>query len=80
METVFVLRHVAREDAPDEDVKFIGVYSSRAAAEATIARMCSLPGFRDYPSGFHIGEYRLDHDHWQEGFISWDEASETGPS
>lgn len=77
METAFVLHHVAREDTPDEDAKLIGVYSTRAAAEAAIARMRSLPGFRDYPTNFHIDEYRLDRDHWQDGFISWAEASET---
>jgi homoserine kinase type II len=80
METAFVLHHVAREDTPNEDVKLIGVYSTRTAAEAAIARMCLLPGFRDYPSGFHIDEYELDRDQWAEGFISWEEASETASS
>ena len=75
METVFVLQHVAREETPDEDVKLIGVYSSRAAADAAVLRMRLLPGFRDFPSGFHVGEYRLDRDHWEEGFISWAEAA-----
>jgi homoserine kinase type II len=78
METVFVLHHVAREDTPDEDVKLIGVYSTRVLAEAAVARMCSLPGFRDYPSGFEIDEYRLDRDHWGDGFISVDKASDAG--
>ena len=39
MASVFVLQHVhAREDAA-EDVKFIGVYSSRAKAEEAVARL-----------------------------------------
>lgn len=67
-ESVFVLQHVAREDQDNEDVKFIGAYSSRVAAEAAIARLLARPGFSDYPDGFYIDEYQLDKDHWTEGF------------
>ena len=66
--SVFVLQHVAREDAPDEDVKFIGVYSTQALAEGAVARLVVQPGFRDYPRGFHIDEYAVDEDNWTEGF------------
>lgn len=67
-DSVFVLQHVAREDQDDEDVKFIGVYSSRATAEAAVARLRQQPGFSAYRDGFHLDEYTIDMDHWTEGF------------
>jgi hypothetical protein len=69
LSTVFVVQHVAREDQPDEDVKFIGVYSSHDRAESATQRLMKQAGFRDYPNSFHIGEYALDKDHWTEGFV-----------
>jgi hypothetical protein len=69
MASVFVLQHVhAREDGV-QDVKFIGVYSSRDKAHEAVARMVRLPGFADTPDGFHIDEYRVDQDHWVEGYV-----------
>ena len=69
MASVFVVQHIrAREDGA-EDVKFIGVYSSREHADAAVARLSGLPGFSDVPDGFHIDEYRVDHDHWAEGYM-----------
>mgnify|MGYP003581344561 CR=1 FL=1 len=54
----------------DEDVKTIGVYSTRDNAAAAIQRFRGRPGFRDYPDGFQIDEYPLDRDHWGEGFTT----------
>ena len=69
MASVFVLQHVhAREDGV-EDVKFIGVYSSRERADAAVARLGHHPGFSDAPDGFHVDEYRVDQDHWVEGYV-----------
>jgi hypothetical protein len=69
MASVFVLQHVhAREDGI-EDVKFIGVYSSREKADAAVARLDRLPGFSDAPGGFHVDEYRVDQDHWVQGYV-----------
>lgn len=69
MASVFVLQHVhAREDG-DEDVKFIGVYSSRENAAEAATRLRRLPGFFNTQDGFHIDEYRIDQDHWVEGYV-----------
>jgi hypothetical protein len=69
MASVFVLQHVHAEgDA--EDVKLIGVYSSRQKAQEAVARLSRLPGFADAPDGFHIDEYRVDQDHWVEGYVA----------
>jgi hypothetical protein len=69
MVSVFVLQHVHVQEDGVEDVKFIGVYSSREKAQAAVARLGSLPGFSDTPDGFHIDEYRVDQDHWIEGYV-----------
>ena len=67
MAEVFVLQHEYEVDGRDE-TKLIGVYSSRAAAEAAVARLCGQPGFSRHPDGFSIDVYSLDQDHWTEGF------------
>jgi hypothetical protein len=69
MASVFVLQHVhEREDGP-EDVKLIGVYSSREKAQAAVERLIRQPGFSDAPDGFSVDEYPVDQDHWVEGYV-----------
>ncbi len=67
MAEVFVLQHEYEAEGRDE-TKLIGVYSSRAAAEAAVTRLIEQPGFSRYPDGFSIDAYSLDRDHWTEGF------------
>ena len=69
MANVFVLQHVNSREDGVEDVKFIGVYSSREKAQSAVERLGRLPGFADAPAGFHIDEYRVDQDHWPEGYV-----------
>ena len=68
MTKVYVLQHVHSLEGDAEDVKFIGVYSSRENAEAAIKRLSQAPGFSDAQAGFHIDEYQLDKDQWVEGY------------
>ena len=70
MASVFVLQHLHSREDGGEDVKFIGVYSSREKADAAVARLSRLPGFSDAPSGFHVDEYRVDQDQWAEGYVA----------
>ena len=70
MASVFVLQHVHSREDGAEDVKFIGVYSSREKAQDAVARLRCLPGFSDAPDGFHVDEYRVDEDHWVEGYVA----------
>ena len=67
---VFVLQHVHTFDDGEEDVKMIGVYSSREQAEAAIGRLSGQPGFSDTLEGFEIAPYVLDVDHWTEGYVT----------
>ena len=66
--TVFVVQHVHAKRDGEEDVKFIGVYSSGESASAAISRLAKAPGFRDSVGGFCIDAYELDADHWVDGF------------
>jgi len=68
--TVYVLQHEHSLEDGTEDVKFIGVYSSRAAAEQAITRLSQLPGFCESPSGFCIDAYQIDKDQWVEGYAT----------
>ena len=68
MARVYVLQHVHLVDDGAEDVKFIGVYSSRENAQAAITRLSQAPGFSEAPAGFHIDEYQVDKDQWVEGY------------
>ncbi|CAN5727935.1 hypothetical protein BH23PLA1_BH23PLA1_17650 [soil metagenome] len=70
MASVFVLQHVHTLEDGTEDVKFIGVYSSREKADAAVARLGRQPGFSEAPDGFHVDEYRVDQDHWVEGYVT----------
>lgn len=81
MDQVFLLQHLQIHDDGDEDVKIIGIYSSREQAQSAIARLRTKPGFADHPqlrdaaiddegneSGFYIDPYTLDEDNWTEGY------------
>jgi len=80
MKSVFVLQHLHLHSHGEEDVKLIGVYSSRAAAIAAVTRLKGQPGFCDLPNivspsdeddqGFHIDEYVIDLDYWPEGYVT----------
>jgi hypothetical protein len=80
MQSVFVLHHVHVFEPGWDDVKLIGIYRSKTAAIMAVERLKDQPGFvndsnivdggaGDEP-GFHINEYRLDSDHWTEGFVT----------
>lgn len=69
MKSVFLLQHVRELDG-DEDVKIIGIYSSKMKAEQIIKEYIKLPGFKDYPDSFCIDEYEIDQNNWGKGFIT----------
>ena len=66
--TVYVVQHTRVAEGGEENVKLIGVYDERHAAEAAVNRLASEPGFRSIPVGFSIDEYEINHDNWMEGF------------
>lgn len=62
-------REVYVDEQDGDDVKLLGVYSSRDRAGERIRRSRLLPGFAEEPECFVIGEYTLDQDEWTEGFV-----------
>lgn len=74
--SVYVLQHVHLFENGDEDVKFIGVYSSKANARTAIKRLSQMPGFSETADGFHVDEYQLDKDDWAEGYITIEDEKE----
>jgi hypothetical protein len=67
MTAVFLVQHV-RGSQDDEDVKIIGVFSSKKEADKAIEKAKLLPGFSEEPDGFCIDRYVLNTSYWQEGF------------
>ena len=60
-----------REYEDREDTQLhIGIYGSRADAEAAIAALKDKPGFRDYLDGFEAHEVKLGRTGWQYGFTT----------
>jgi hypothetical protein len=68
--TVFLLWHSRDLGDGETDDKLIGVYSSKAEAEAAKRRKMQYAGFRDVPEGFLIDQYTVDRDQWSEGYIT----------
>lgn len=73
MKHVYLLWHTRKDDPYMEDSKLLGVYSSKATAQARIdAHYINQPGFRDHKDGFLIEEHEIDHMEWTEGYITED--------
>jgi len=68
MTKVFIVQHSRKSEGDYEDVKLIGVYSSKNSAESVVTRLKDVQGFNNHPEGFSIDEYKVDEDHWLEGF------------
>jgi homoserine kinase type II len=67
---VWVLQHVHTRGEDDEDVKFIGVYSSEESGRAAIDHLSTKPGFAATVEGFDLSKYELDRTWWEEGFVT----------
>jgi hypothetical protein len=67
---VFVVQHARELEDGEEEIKMIGVYSTRDKAEEAVERLRLQPGFRETPKCFHIDDYTVDMDHWTEGYVT----------
>jgi len=70
MASVFLVQHVHILNEDEENVKLIGIYETEELANAAVVKAKTLPGFEDYPDGFHVDKYELNQDHWLEGFVT----------
>lgn len=66
---VYMVDHVHEHASGNEDIKLIGIYSTRQLAREAVKRMKIKRGFRDQPKNFYISQITVDEDHWTEGFV-----------
>ena len=77
MEKVYILEHSYEYEVDDgvmaEQIKTIGIYSSEEKAEQARERYKTKKGFNSFPIDcFYISEYKLNEDHWRDGFVTYD--------
>jgi hypothetical protein len=76
MKIVYLLEHVY-ELHGEEEVKFIGVFSSREFADNALKNLNKKPGFSRLPiECFQIYEIKLNEYSWKEGFFTYGEGYE----
>lgn len=85
MNILYILRHSYRFEEGNkfgvrpgyEEVKLLGVYSSRELAEEAAERYFQYEGFDRYPkSSFTIDEYEVGKDsEWTDGFVKKDDIA-----
>ncbi len=80
--TVFIVEHLHVLPSGEEDIKRIGVYTSRELATSAVQRLAKQPGFREAAAiiepetnlcgveGFYISATVLDLDYWTEGYVT----------
>ncbi len=74
MDSVFIVEHIYEKNE-EEEIKFIGIFSSVELAKEAARFLFDKPGFRDHPfECFKIDKIKLDTFEWKEGFTSWEEA------
>ncbi|SEF03137.1 hypothetical protein SAMN05216489_09767 [Streptomyces sp. 3213] len=58
------------DEEEGDDVKRLGVYSTRELAHERITQAKLLPGFRDEPDCFYIEEAVIDEPEWTKGYVT----------
>ena len=69
METVHVVRHIARVNTDTEHEKFIGIFKTKEDADAAIALLSDKSGFKDPGGEWRNVEYKLNEMEWLEGYV-----------
>ena len=69
---VYLVMHAYEQESGCESIKTLGIFRSKAEAEAAIERARTRQGFRDYPDGFHCDAYEVGREFWTDGFIGKD--------
>jgi hypothetical protein len=81
---IYILQHSRYlSESENDEVKFIGVYSTFALAEAAMMQLRHQTGFKEFPefidplekegskwSGFCISETETGREGWTEGFVT----------
>lgn len=69
---MYSLWHIRDDEA--DDYAFLGIYTTAKLAEQARERACRY--FQEDAANIQPDQGQLDRTWWEEGFISWDEASE----
>jgi len=65
---VHLLLHVHRYEDGHENIRVIGVFSSRRKARDAVRQLRNKSGFRERKKGFDLSTCVLDHAHWTQGY------------
>jgi hypothetical protein len=65
---VFLAMHVFRYEDGHDNIRVIGIFSSKRRAQEAIRHLRDKPGFRYRKRAFEVSRYVLDLRHWTEGF------------
>lgn len=72
---VYLLQHAPLNEEEDDflydEIKIIGIFSSKELAQQEIEKLVKLPGFINQSNAFIIGPYELNQDYWAEGFVKY---------
>lgn len=55
----------------DQEIKHIGVFSTRKNARAAVAFLKTKPGFRKAGGRFSIDAHTIDQVWWNTGYVTW---------
>ena len=57
-----------------DEIKTLGIFSTKEKAQEHVDKLKNQVGFRDYPDGFYIDPYYLDKPStlWDDGFVDAD--------
>ncbi len=69
MEKVYLVLHTSDVNQEYEDVKMIGVFSSRNRADQVITDLKTKPGFEEAKRGFTVEELEVDAVEWKDGYV-----------
>lgn len=69
MNIVYLLQHSYEKPQGHDEIKTIGIFRSKEAAEEAISQLKDLSGFCEHPINcFQLNEYTLGKVWWAEGF------------
>lgn len=72
LEKVFLLHYVYEFEDGHEDVKLLGVFSSKEKAQSALSDIIKIPELKKNKKNFIIDEDKTDLLGWTEGFITVD--------
>lgn len=67
---IYILEHVIPKLDGEDEMKMLGVYSSRQKARDAVKKYKRLPGFKRYPRNFCVSRSEINKMEWAEGFVS----------